>query len=85
MRKIFLYLLRKYSKTEKDRLIIYKTLLEQTEYTYYEQTTNGNIQNSAIEFSLAVLNRTPSSIQFLERIVAKAVDAAIKTVFYFLK
>lgn len=50
MKKIFLFLLNLYSKTEEDRLEIYKKLHEQSSENYREQTCFGNVYNANIEF-----------------------------------
>lgn len=52
-KKLFFFLLKKYSKTEKDRLQIYKELFYQVERTYPEQTTYGNVYNANVEFLMA--------------------------------
>lgn len=49
MRKLFLYLLRKYSNTESDRMEIYKELWYKTKEEYNEQTAFGNVYNMNIE------------------------------------
>ena len=53
MKKIFLLLLNKYTKTEEGRLEIYETLHQKVCETYNEQTTFGNVYNSNIEFVMA--------------------------------
>jgi len=53
MRKIFYYLLDKYSKTEKDRLEILKVLHAGVREEYNEQNMIGNIGNSAVEFVMS--------------------------------
>ena len=53
MKKIIFWFFRIYSKTEKERLEIYALLYEQTEKTYNEQTTFGNVYNANIEFLMA--------------------------------
>jgi len=50
MKKLFLFLLKKYSKSEKDRLEIHEILNEQVRNEYTEQTGFGNVYNSNIEF-----------------------------------
>ena len=49
MKKLFLFLLKMYSHTEKDRIEIHKILNDQVSEQYSEQTTFGNIYNSNIE------------------------------------
>lgn len=46
-------MLKKYSKTEKDRLEIYKELFYQVERTYPEQTVYGNVYNANVEFLMS--------------------------------
>lgn len=53
MKKLFLLLLRKYSKSEEQRLEVYKVLLDKTSDTYKEQTVFGNVYNAHIEFIMS--------------------------------
>lgn len=53
MKKLFLFLLRRYSNTEKERLQIIKILNDKVSDNYREQTTFGNVYNSNIEFIMA--------------------------------
>lgn len=53
MRKLFYYLLKKYSKTEKDRLKILSKLDDEIHNDYYEQTYPGNVYNFFIEFVMS--------------------------------
>jgi hypothetical protein len=53
IKKIFLFLLRKYSKSEEERIEIYKVLLDKTSDTYNEQTVFGNVYNAHIEFIMS--------------------------------
>lgn len=53
MKKLFLFLLRKYSKTEKERMEIYKELWYQVKSEYNEQTAFGNVYNMNIEVLMA--------------------------------
>lgn len=53
MKKIFVWLLKKYSRTEKQRLEIFSSLYESVSETYSEQTTFGNVYNANIEFIMA--------------------------------
>lgn len=45
--------MKKYTKTEKDRLVVFDILNEQVCNTYSEQTTYGNIYNSYVEFLMS--------------------------------
>lgn len=53
MKKIFLFLLKKYSHTEEDRIKIHEILNDQVSNQYNEQTDVGNIYNSTIEFVMS--------------------------------
>lgn len=53
MKKLFLFLLRKYSKSEKERMEIYKELWYQVKSEYSEQTAFGNVYNMNIEVLMA--------------------------------
>jgi hypothetical protein len=50
MKRLFLYLLKKYSKRENGRKIIYEQLWDSVINEYNEQTSYGNIYNINIEF-----------------------------------
>ena len=49
MKKLFFFLLWKYSKTESQRMEIYKELWYQVKNEYNEQTAFGNVSNMNIE------------------------------------
>jgi len=53
MKKLFFYLLKKYSKTEKDRLKILSILSDEIHNEYNEQTNPGNVYNFFIEFIMS--------------------------------
>lgn len=50
MKRIFFWLLKRYSTTETERLEIIKVLDEGVSNTYHEQTIYGNVYNHFIEF-----------------------------------
>ena len=50
MKKLFIYLLKKYSRTEEQRVEILERLHFQVQNDYTEQTIFGNVCNSNIEF-----------------------------------
>ena len=50
MNRIVRFIIKNWSKTESDRLEIYKILHESTSEEYSEQTGYGNIFNATIEF-----------------------------------
>jgi len=49
MKKLFLFLLRRYAKTESGRMEIYKELWYKVKDEYHEQTEFGNVYNMNIE------------------------------------
>lgn len=53
MKKIFFWLLKRYTKTEKQRIEIFSILHESVSNTYTEQTPFGNTYNANIEFIMA--------------------------------
>jgi len=52
-KRLFYYLLKKYSKTEKDRIKILSKLDEKLYDEYSEQTPFGNVYNYFIEFIIS--------------------------------
>lgn len=72
MKTIFFWLLRKYSKTENDRLNIHKVLNEQVNSTYNEQTTYGNVYNAHIEFIMAN--------EFVQKLVRESDENGLKAI-----
>jgi hypothetical protein len=84
MRKIFYYLLEKYSKTEKERLEILKVLHAGVRETYNEQNVIGNIGNSAIEFVMshdylrfAVSTYDAHSVKMIQGSIESSIESAI--------
>lgn len=53
MKKIFFFLLRKYSNTEAERMVIYKQLWEKVCDEYSEQNAFGNVYNMNTEILLS--------------------------------
>ncbi len=49
MKKLFLYLLKRYSNNESQRMEIYRELWYKTKQEYDEQTAFGNVYNMNIE------------------------------------
>lgn len=49
MKKLFLFLLKRYSNTESERMEIYKQLWYKTKEEYPEQTVFGNFYNMNVE------------------------------------
>jgi hypothetical protein len=54
MRRLFLYLLKKYSRNEKDRVVIYQQLWDRVQEEYKEQTSYGNVYNMNIEVLMSI-------------------------------
>lgn len=85
MKKLFLILLRKYSKTEKDRIEILKEMDDGIYHSYYEQTTFGNVYNYFIEFVMAnpfiksrIVKNDDISIDTVKKGIDTAYDQAIR-------
>lgn len=53
MKQLFLLLLKRYMKTEKNRLMIYSKLHDKMSDVYNEQTPFGNVYNAHTEFVMA--------------------------------
>lgn len=53
LKKIFFFLLRKYSNTEAERMVIYKQLWDKVCDEYSEQNAFGNVYNMNIEILLS--------------------------------
>lgn len=53
MKRLFLYLLKRYTRREAGRLEVQQILQEQVENDYTEQTRYGNVYNGHIEFLMA--------------------------------
>lgn len=71
MKKLFLYLLKIYSKTEEERKLVYRELHIATSEHYREQTGNGNLYNAAIEFieSSGIKNKS-----LIESLIRSSID-----------
>lgn len=84
MKKIFKYLLKKYSKTEKDRLEILEEIWNGILHTYNEQTYPGNISNMQIEIFMsnpyvryASASFDTETLDMIKTITLNAVDESI--------
>tara|TARA_R110000772_G_scaffold17946_3_gene50139 strand:+ start:223906 stop:224202 length:297 start_codon:yes stop_codon:yes gene_type:complete len=87
MKKLFLYLLRKYSKTENGRLEILKELDDGVYYNYNEQTSFGNVYNYFIEFMMSnpfvysrVVKKDTESLEILKKGINTAFDESIEII-----
>lgn len=83
MKRLFLFLLGKYSNTEKERIEILAVLHEKVRDTYTEQTVFGNVYNFFIEFVMAndVIKRytySAEDMRVLKRGMSSAFDEVIR-------
>jgi hypothetical protein len=85
MKKLFLFLLRKYSKTESQRMEIYRELWYNTKDEYNEQTSFGNVYNMHIEMLLAnpffesrVMLGEDEHLKMLKEGLAKSFDRSVE-------
>jgi len=85
MKKLFLYLLKKYTKTEKDRIDIIEVLNENVICEYNEQTGFGNIYNSHIEFIMGnklirsiIYENRAGEVDMIKGNLTSSIDAAIR-------
>ncbi len=84
MKRLFFYLLRKYSWTEKQRIEIYSRLWDSVTGEYREQNGFGNVYNMNIEFLMAnpviislVEKKDKKGISVIKRSLNKSFDEAI--------
>jgi hypothetical protein len=87
MKKLFLFLLRKYSQTESQRMEIYKELWYNTKDEYNEQTSFGNVYNMNIEMLMAnpffesrVMLGQDEHLRMLKEGLAKSFDESVEFV-----
>jgi hypothetical protein len=85
MKKLFLYLLRKYSTTEAERMEIYRELWYNTKEEYNEQTAFGNVYNMHIEMLLSnsffesrVMLGEDEHLRMLKEGLAKSFDRSVE-------
>ena len=85
MKQLFFYLLKKYSKTEKQRLLILSKLDDTIHGEYSEQTSFGNVYNYFIEFMISndfvkskVLKSDTESLEILKRGIISAFDESVE-------
>ena len=84
MKHIFLFLLKKYSKSEKNRQFIYEQLWDSVTNEYNEQTSYGNIYNANIEFIMfnpfikkEVLFKDNDSLKIIKANLAESFNKAL--------
>ena len=87
MKKLFLLLLKHYSKSEENRLEIYEALNEQIRNEYTEQTGFGNVYNSNIEFimgndliRLLIEENRTEELDIIEKGLIESTKEAIKLI-----
>ena len=85
MKRLFLYLLRRYSKTETQRMEIYQELWFQVKEMYDEQTVFGNIHNMSVEMLMSnpiiqhcVRMDSKKYLEMIKSNVTDSADAAIE-------
>lgn len=85
LKKLFKYLLKKYTRSEKDRIEVIEELWDGVLYNYNEQTYPGNIRNMQIEIMMgnpyirfAACSYDNPSIQLLKMNMEIAVDESIE-------
>ena len=85
MKKLFLYLLRKYSTTEGERMEIYRELWYKVKEEYNEQTAFGNVYNMNIEvlmsnpfFESRVMLGEDEHLRMLKEGLAKSFDRSVE-------
>jgi hypothetical protein len=85
MKKLFLYLLRKYSTTEGERMEIYRELWYKVKDEYNEQTAFGNVYNMNIEvllsnpfFESRVMLGEDEHLRMLKEGLAKSFDRSVE-------
>lgn len=87
MKKLFFFLLWKYSKTESQRMEIYKELWYQVKNEYNEQTAFGNVYNMNIEvlmsnpfFASRVQLGTQEQLNMLKQGLADSFDESVEII-----
>jgi hypothetical protein len=87
MKRLFLYLLRRYSNTEAQRMEIYRELWYNTKDEYNEQTSFGNVYNMNIEvlmsnpfFESRVLLGEDEHLKMLKQGLADSFDESVEFV-----
>ncbi len=87
MRRLFFHLLKRYIRTERDRLVILRELFNGVQQDYYEQTMPGNIHNFTVETLLAndwvrraVLEQDMGTLQIIRNTLTHSVDDAYEQI-----
>ena len=87
MKRLFLYLLRRYSRTESQRMKIYQELWYQVKEDYDEQTVFGNIYNMNIEVLMSnpfvqhcVNTNNKAHLKMIQNNITESMDDVIKQI-----
>ncbi len=87
MRRLFFHLLKRYIRTERDRLVILRELFNGVQQDYYEQTMPGNIHNFTVETLIAnpwvrraVLSQDRGTMQIIKNTLTHSVEEAYKEI-----
>ncbi len=85
MKKLFLFLLRRYSNTEAQRMEIYRELWYKTKEEYNEQTAFGNVYNMNIEvlmsnpfFESRIMLGEKEDLQMLKQGLSNSFDESVE-------
>jgi hypothetical protein len=85
MKKLFLFLLRRYSNTEEQRMEIYRELWHKTKEEYNEQTAFGNVYNMNIEvlmsnpfFESRIMLGEKEDLQMLKQGLSNSFDESVE-------
>ena len=89
MKKLFLFLLRKYSNTESERMEIYRELWYKTKEEYNEQTVFGNVYNMNIEVLMSnpffVSSCEQGNLEYLEMLKKALSDSFDESIEFVVK
>lgn len=87
MRRLCFHLLKRYTRTEQDRLVILRELFKGVLQDYYEQTMPGNIHNFTIETLLAndwirqaVHTQDKGTLQVIKNTITHAVEEGYRQI-----
>lgn len=87
MRRLFFHLLKRYTRTERDRLVILQEVFGGVQQDYYEQTMPGNIHNFLIETLIAnewvrhaVHTQDTGTLQIVKNTYTHAVEEAYREI-----
>ncbi len=85
MKRLFLFLLKRYTRTEKERMEVYEQLWDSVTSEYNEQSGFGNIYNMQVEFLMAnpfisklVLEKDRKSLSMIKRGIQNSFGTSIE-------